>query len=176
MPERHRLTQTSPLEEERLAEEARRLRKQAQGTPPGIDRERLVRRARQAETGSHIFEWLNSRGSQPPKLAMAVTARTPPAACSLTVITGKLPWPPVAERSTFVLPPNVTQERAMHCKRSIPHTFRELLSAEKARLEAQLENTSQQEQRELIERRLRQIETVSRMDRWMASAELQPPR
>lgn len=64
----------------------------------------------------------------------------------------------------------------MHCKRSIPHTFRELLSAEKARLEVQLENTSQQEQRELIERRLRQIETVSRMDRWMASAELQPPR
>lgn len=50
----------------------------------------------------------------------------------------------------------------MHCKRSIPHMFRELLSAEKARLEVQLENTSQQEQRELIERRLRQIETVSR--------------
>lgn len=64
----------------------------------------------------------------------------------------------------------------MHCKRSIPHTFRELLSAEKARLEVQLENSTQQEQRELIERRLRQIETVSRMDSWMASAELQPPR
>lgn len=61
MPERDRLTQTNPPEE-RLAEEARRLRKQAQGTPPGIDRERLVRRARQAEAGSHIFEWLNSRG------------------------------------------------------------------------------------------------------------------
>jgi hypothetical protein len=61
MPERDRLTQTNPPEE-RLAEEARRLRKQAQGTPPGIDRERLVRRARQAETGSHIFEWLNSHG------------------------------------------------------------------------------------------------------------------
>lgn len=61
-------------------------------------------------------------------------------------------------------------------KRSIPHTFHELLSAEKARLEAQLKNTTQAQQRELIERRLRQIETVSRMDKWMASAELQPPR
>jgi len=61
-------------------------------------------------------------------------------------------------------------------KRSIPHTFHELLSGEKARLEAQLKNASHEQQRELIERRLRQIETVCRMDRWMASAELQQPR
>jgi len=60
-------------------------------------------------------------------------------------------------------------------KRSIPRTFHELLCVEKARLEAQLKNASQEQQRELIERRLRQIETVSRMDGWMASAELQPP-
>jgi hypothetical protein len=52
--------------EDRLAEEAAKLRKEAQGTPPGIERERLVRRARQAETGSHISEWLRSRGLQPP--------------------------------------------------------------------------------------------------------------
>jgi hypothetical protein len=38
--------------EQRLAEEAARLRKQAQGTPPGIEHERLVRRAGQARDGS----------------------------------------------------------------------------------------------------------------------------
>ena len=52
--------------EDRLAEEAAKLRKEAQGTPPGIDRERLMRRARQAETGSHLSEWLRTRGLQPP--------------------------------------------------------------------------------------------------------------
>jgi hypothetical protein len=52
--------------EDRLAEEAAKLRKEAQSTPPGIEREQLVRRARQAETGSHISEWLRSRGLQPP--------------------------------------------------------------------------------------------------------------
>ena len=66
MPERRRFTQSTTLEE-RLVEEAKRLRKQAQGTPPGIERERLVRRARQAEAASHLTEWLNSRGLQAPK-------------------------------------------------------------------------------------------------------------
>jgi hypothetical protein len=66
MPERRRFTQTTSLEE-RLAEEAKRLRKQAQGTPPGIERERLVRRARQAETTTRMTEWLTSRGLQAPK-------------------------------------------------------------------------------------------------------------
>jgi hypothetical protein len=63
--QRHRFTQTTTLEE-RLTEEAKRLRKQAQGTPPGIERERLIRRARQAETTSHLSEWLNSPGLRPP--------------------------------------------------------------------------------------------------------------
>ena len=53
MPERRRFAQTTSLEE-RLAEEAKRLRKQAQGTPPGIEREHLVRRARQAETTTRM--------------------------------------------------------------------------------------------------------------------------
>jgi hypothetical protein len=44
MPERRRFTQTTSLEE-RLAKEATQLRKQAQGTPPGIDRDLLVRKA-----------------------------------------------------------------------------------------------------------------------------------
>jgi hypothetical protein len=53
--------------EDRLAEEAAKLRKEAKGTPPGIERERLMRRARQAETGSHMSEWLRSPGLQPPR-------------------------------------------------------------------------------------------------------------
>ena len=59
--QRRRFKQIDPLEK-RLSEEVQRLRKQAQGTPPGIERERLLRRARQAETASHIGEWLNSPG------------------------------------------------------------------------------------------------------------------
>jgi hypothetical protein len=63
---RFKQTQTQPLEQ-RLSEEAANLRKQAQGTPPGIERERLIRRARLAETASHMTEWLSSRGLQAPK-------------------------------------------------------------------------------------------------------------
>jgi hypothetical protein len=64
--QRRRFSQKQILEE-RLAEEAERLRKEARGIPPGIERERLMRRARQAETGSQISEWLRSPGLQPPK-------------------------------------------------------------------------------------------------------------
>ena len=49
-----------------LVEEVERLRKQAQGTPPGVERERLLRRARQVQTASHITEWLSSKELQPP--------------------------------------------------------------------------------------------------------------
>jgi hypothetical protein len=34
--------------------------------PPGAVRDELIRRARQAETGSHLTEWLTSPGLQPP--------------------------------------------------------------------------------------------------------------
>ena len=40
MPERRRFTQTTSLEE-RLAKEATQLRKRAQGTPPGVERDLL---------------------------------------------------------------------------------------------------------------------------------------
>jgi hypothetical protein len=66
MPEHRRFAQTISLEES-LPEEAKRLRKQAQGTPPGIERERLVRRVRQLETASQMNKWLTSRGLQAPK-------------------------------------------------------------------------------------------------------------
>ena len=56
MPERRRFTQTTSLEES-LAKEATQLRKQAQGTPPGIERDLLVRKARRAETASYMTKW-----------------------------------------------------------------------------------------------------------------------
>ena len=52
MRERRRFTQTTSLEES-LAKEATQLRKQAQGTPPGVERDLLVRKACRAETASH---------------------------------------------------------------------------------------------------------------------------
>jgi hypothetical protein len=64
--ERRRLKQTTTLEQ-RLEEQAQRLRTEAKGTPPGSAREQLIRRARQAETAVHIEEWLNSPGLRAPK-------------------------------------------------------------------------------------------------------------
>jgi hypothetical protein len=66
MQERRRFNQTAALDH-RLIEEAQRLRKEAQGTHPGIERERLIRRARQAENAAHMQESLTSAGLQPPK-------------------------------------------------------------------------------------------------------------
>ncbi len=66
MGSRRRLIQTSPLEI-RLTEEAKRLREEAKELAPGAAREEMIRRARQAETGSHLTEWLTSPGLQPPK-------------------------------------------------------------------------------------------------------------
>jgi hypothetical protein len=66
--QRRQFRQNQPLEE-RLAEEAKRLRAEAKLLPPGARREELIRRARQAETGSRISEWLSSPGLQPPKTA-----------------------------------------------------------------------------------------------------------
>jgi hypothetical protein len=65
MQKRRRFKQTISLEE-RLAEEARRLREEAESLPPGPVRDDALRRARQAETGSHMSEWLRSPGLQPP--------------------------------------------------------------------------------------------------------------
>jgi hypothetical protein len=53
--------------EQRLADDAKRLREQAELLRPCALRDELLRRARRAETGSHITDWLNSPGLQPPK-------------------------------------------------------------------------------------------------------------
>ena len=62
---RRSFKQTTSLDQ-RLTEQAERLRKEAQGTPPGVLRDKLIRQARQAETASHMHEWLTSRGLQVP--------------------------------------------------------------------------------------------------------------
>jgi hypothetical protein len=49
-----------------LLQEAERLRKEARGTPAGVERDRLIRRARLAETASHMREWLTSPGLKAP--------------------------------------------------------------------------------------------------------------
>ncbi len=50
--------------EERLAEEARIFREAAEKELPGsMAQELLLRRVRQAETASHINEWLGSPGN-----------------------------------------------------------------------------------------------------------------
>jgi hypothetical protein len=69
MEQRHAATpfQTNSDLEERLGEEASRLCEEAKVLPPGIERDRLIRRARQAETGSHMNQWLTSPGLQSPK-------------------------------------------------------------------------------------------------------------
>jgi hypothetical protein len=66
MQRRRRFKQIHSLEA-RLAEQATRLREQAKSLPPGAAREELMRKARQAETGSHMTEWLRSPGLRPPE-------------------------------------------------------------------------------------------------------------
>ncbi|WFU43062.1 hypothetical protein QA640_11775 [Bradyrhizobium sp. CB82] len=61
-------------------------------------------------------------------------------------------------------------------RRSQPHSFDEKLSAEKARLEAVFENVEPGPQRDLLERKLRQIETASNINEWLTSPGLQPPK
>lgn len=64
--ERRRFKQPAPLDQ-RLTEQAERLRTEARETPPGIARDRLIRLARQAETAAHMSEWLSSPGLQAPR-------------------------------------------------------------------------------------------------------------
>jgi hypothetical protein len=66
MQNRRRVKQIASLQQ-RLSVEAKRLREEAKLLPHGMVREQLLRKARQAETGSHITEWLQSPGLRPPQ-------------------------------------------------------------------------------------------------------------
>jgi hypothetical protein len=63
--QRRRFKQDQSLEE-RLSQEAKRLREEAKLLPPSAARDEKIRKARQAETGSHMTEWLTSPGLRPP--------------------------------------------------------------------------------------------------------------
>jgi hypothetical protein len=64
--QRRRFKWVNPLEA-RLAEEGKRLRQEAKSLPHGAAREGILRKARQAETGSKMTEWLTSPGLRPPE-------------------------------------------------------------------------------------------------------------
>jgi hypothetical protein len=51
---------------DRLAHEAARLREQAANLPHGIERDELLRKARQADTAVNVSGWLSSPGLKPP--------------------------------------------------------------------------------------------------------------
>jgi hypothetical protein len=57
---------TSSLKDH-LIQDAENLRRQAQQMPPGVRRDELLRKARQAETAAHVHDWLASPGLQLPK-------------------------------------------------------------------------------------------------------------
>jgi hypothetical protein len=66
MSERRRVKHTVTFEQ-RLAAEAQRLKAEAGELPQGKARDDMMRKARQAETASHMNEWLSSPGLRPPK-------------------------------------------------------------------------------------------------------------
>jgi hypothetical protein len=63
---RRRFKHTKSLKE-RLLEEARNLREEANLLPYGPLRDAALKKARQTETAAHMDDWLNSPGLRPPK-------------------------------------------------------------------------------------------------------------
>lgn len=63
MQQRRRFKQDRPLEE-RLAEEAKRLRAKARSIRPGAQRAELLRKAAQIEAGVHVAKALSPRPSE----------------------------------------------------------------------------------------------------------------
>ncbi|MDA9469641.1 hypothetical protein [Bradyrhizobium sp. CCBAU 53415] len=60
---RRRFKQSQPLKA-RLAAEAERLREKAKKAAAGIERQTLLRKAEQCETGLHMSEWLRTPGAE----------------------------------------------------------------------------------------------------------------
>lgn len=66
MKQRNRSKPSGTLPD-RLKAFAVEMREKAAPLPPGPEKEELMRRARQADTATHLAEWANSPGLQPPK-------------------------------------------------------------------------------------------------------------
>jgi len=72
---RRRVKQTLTLEE-RLQEEARRSRAEAEKLPADSkQRELILQRVRRAETALDVSKWLRSPGRQPPKQLVELTKK-----------------------------------------------------------------------------------------------------
>jgi hypothetical protein len=52
---------------DRLANEAERLREEAEKLPHGLERDALLKKARQAKTALQMEEWISSPGLRPPE-------------------------------------------------------------------------------------------------------------
>lgn len=52
---------------DRLASFAKEVREKASRLPEGEEKDALLKKARQADTASHLDDWANSSGLQPPK-------------------------------------------------------------------------------------------------------------
>jgi hypothetical protein len=66
MLKRRRFKQSMPLKD-RLAAFAGDMREKASRLEPGTQQDELLRKARQADTASHLDDWANSPELQPPK-------------------------------------------------------------------------------------------------------------
>ena len=66
MQKRRRFKQSSSFKE-RCFSFAQEMREKASHLAPGREKEDALRRARQADTASHLDTWANSPGLQPPK-------------------------------------------------------------------------------------------------------------
>ncbi|SFJ72323.1 hypothetical protein [Bradyrhizobium sp. Gha] len=66
MTERRRVKQTRSLEE-RMAQQAAKLKDEANQLPAGAEREALLKRARIAEIGAQLSDWLTSPGLRRPQ-------------------------------------------------------------------------------------------------------------
>lgn len=64
MLRRRRFKQLSTLQD-RLTAWSKEIREQAAHLPPGLERDALLKKARQAETGSHMCDWLRPPGPRP---------------------------------------------------------------------------------------------------------------
>jgi hypothetical protein len=51
---------------DRLKQEAERLREEAKNIPHGMERDALLKKAREADTAAHMDEWLSSPGLKSP--------------------------------------------------------------------------------------------------------------
>ena len=63
---RRRFKQTLSLQD-RLAAWATEVREQADALPPGPERDALLKKVSRADAASHLQDWANSPGLQPPK-------------------------------------------------------------------------------------------------------------